>query len=96
MKFFGRRALHPRMRRAPEMGNEPVNSGARSRPIDLPSGLRGIGKESFDPPAGWLFHERWKKTGRCPGIASRWIGPRWVDGPPRGATNVRERSVGFS
>ncbi|MEO7319433.1 MAG: DNA-formamidopyrimidine glycosylase family protein [Chthoniobacteraceae bacterium] len=28
--------------------------------------LKTIGLDWSDPPAGWLIHERWKKTGRCP------------------------------
>ncbi len=28
--------------------------------------LKKIGKDFGDPPAGWLFHERWKRAGRCP------------------------------
>jgi formamidopyrimidine-DNA glycosylase len=29
--------------------------------------LRTIGDDYRDPPAGWLFHERWGKEGKCPG-----------------------------
>ena len=28
--------------------------------------LQKIGKDWSDPPAGWFFHERWAKSGRCP------------------------------
>lgn len=28
--------------------------------------MRTIGKDFSDPPAGWLFHERWSRRGKCP------------------------------
>jgi formamidopyrimidine-DNA glycosylase len=28
--------------------------------------LRTIGVDWSDPPADWLFHQRWKRTGHCP------------------------------
>ncbi len=28
--------------------------------------LAKIGQDFSDPPAGWLFHERWKRAGSCP------------------------------
>jgi formamidopyrimidine-DNA glycosylase len=28
--------------------------------------LRIVGKDFSDPPADWLFHERWKRKGHCP------------------------------
>ncbi len=28
--------------------------------------LRSIGVDWSDPPKGWLIHERWEKSGRCP------------------------------
>lgn len=28
--------------------------------------LKKIGKDFGDPPANWLFHERWKRGGHCP------------------------------
>jgi formamidopyrimidine-DNA glycosylase len=28
--------------------------------------LKKIGTDFGDPPADWLIHERWKRTGRCP------------------------------
>lgn len=28
--------------------------------------LEKIGPDFSDPPAGWLFHERWKRSGHCP------------------------------
>ena len=28
--------------------------------------LRTIGVDGSDPPAAWLIHQRWEKTGRCP------------------------------
>ena len=28
--------------------------------------LKTIGVDWSDPPAGWLMHQRWKRTGRCP------------------------------
>jgi formamidopyrimidine-DNA glycosylase len=28
--------------------------------------LRHVGEDFGDPPAGWLFHERWKRGGICP------------------------------
>ena len=28
--------------------------------------LRHVGADFSDPPAGWLFHERWQQQGRCP------------------------------
>jgi len=28
--------------------------------------LEEIGPDFSDPPAGWLFHERWKRSGICP------------------------------
>jgi formamidopyrimidine-DNA glycosylase len=28
--------------------------------------LRTIGRDNSDPPDGWLVHERWKTSGKCP------------------------------
>jgi formamidopyrimidine-DNA glycosylase len=28
--------------------------------------LRHVGADHSDPPRGWLFHERWGRSGRCP------------------------------
>jgi formamidopyrimidine-DNA glycosylase len=28
--------------------------------------LRSIGAGASDPPASWLFHQRWKRAGHCP------------------------------
>jgi formamidopyrimidine-DNA glycosylase len=28
--------------------------------------LATVGRNDSDPPAGWLFHQRWEKGGRCP------------------------------
>lgn len=28
--------------------------------------LRHVGNDFGDPPAGWLFHARWKRGGKCP------------------------------
>jgi formamidopyrimidine-DNA glycosylase len=28
--------------------------------------LKHVGRDFSDPPAGWLFHERWSRTGTCP------------------------------
>lgn len=28
--------------------------------------LRTVGRDDADPPARWLFHERWSKEGKCP------------------------------
>ena len=28
--------------------------------------LRTIGRDNSDPPKGWLLHERWKPSGKCP------------------------------
>jgi formamidopyrimidine-DNA glycosylase len=33
--------------------------------------LKTIGADWSDPPADWLIHQRWKKTGRCPTHATR-------------------------
>jgi formamidopyrimidine-DNA glycosylase len=33
--------------------------------------LRTIGVDWSDPPADWLIHQRWKKTGRCPTHGTR-------------------------
>jgi formamidopyrimidine-DNA glycosylase len=33
--------------------------------------LKTIGVDWSDPPADWLIHQRWKKTGRCPTHATR-------------------------
>lgn len=28
--------------------------------------MQHVGEDFSDPPPGWLFHERWKRAGRCP------------------------------
>ena len=28
--------------------------------------LKHVGKDFSDPPLGWLFHERWSRSGKCP------------------------------
>jgi formamidopyrimidine-DNA glycosylase len=28
--------------------------------------LKTLGKDYSDPPRGWLIHQRWKRSGRCP------------------------------
>jgi formamidopyrimidine-DNA glycosylase len=33
--------------------------------------LKTIGVDWSDPPADWLIHQRWKRTGRCPTHATR-------------------------
>ena len=33
--------------------------------------LKTIGVDWSDPPADWLIHQRWKKTGRCPTHGTR-------------------------
>jgi formamidopyrimidine-DNA glycosylase len=33
--------------------------------------LKTIGADWSEPPADWLIHQRWKKTGRCPTHATR-------------------------
>ncbi|HUC86459.1 MAG TPA: DNA-formamidopyrimidine glycosylase family protein [Candidatus Acidoferrales bacterium] len=35
--------------------------------------MRSVGEADADPPAGWLFHERWGRGGKCPrhGVALR-------------------------
>lgn len=49
--------------------------------------LRTIGKDFSDPPAKWLFHERWSRKGKCPrdGMALKFgtIGGRTTAWCPR-------------
>jgi formamidopyrimidine-DNA glycosylase len=51
-----------------------VSSGKIRKPSELwkqarfvcSEALRIVAKDFSDPPAGWLFHERWKRKGFCP------------------------------
>jgi formamidopyrimidine-DNA glycosylase len=60
-----------------QAGVNPQRRVANLRPVEIQTlwksaravcrtALRTIGTQFDDPPKGWLFHQRWSRTGNCP------------------------------
>jgi formamidopyrimidine-DNA glycosylase len=64
-EILWRARIHPRL---PAGGAAQAHSKALFREVQAVSrgALKHVSPAFSDPPAGWLFHQRWSKTGRCP------------------------------
>jgi formamidopyrimidine-DNA glycosylase len=66
-------AIHP-ARLAGDLNREELGEIHRAIRSVSTTAMKTIGRDFRDPPAGWLFHERWKRGGFCPqtGVALRY------------------------
>jgi len=57
--------LHPNCR-SPILGAKEVKKLFQQILFVVRGAMKSVGKKGGDPPANWLFHQRWKNGGICP------------------------------